>query len=376
MTRPKKRARELGIPFEGIPGARNAIVDVAPVAVGHATVIAEPNVHTGVTAIWPRGARDASPVFGGYAPLNGNGELTGAGWIDESGMIEGPIMLTNTYSVGTVRDGVLRYLRAHWKTLGLANQHEDYGALPVVAETWDGELNDIFGFHVTTEHVHDALANARDASAPEPIAEGNVGGGTGMTLFDFKGGTGTASRLVTWQLPKQARVKPKARQYTVGVLAQCNFGTQCDLLVAGVPIGAYFDPPRVSKTTPRRRHKGSVIVVIATDAPLPPHVLRRLARRAGLGIARVGAISEDTSGDLFLAFSTAEREQVETVVETEILNALFEGVVLATEEAVVNALVAAETMQGPKRGRRRETYEAIDLARLRRYLRKHARLVD
>jgi D-aminopeptidase len=353
MAKSPRRARDHGIPFEGTPGPRNALVDVGRIAVGHRTVIAEPKVHTGVTVIWPRGTASALPVHAGYAAANGNGELTGAAWIAEGGVIEGPLALTNTYSVGTVRDALLRYLRAHWKQLGLAKLQPDYGALPVVAETWDGELNDIFGFHVTAEHVHEALAAATDASAPEPIAEGNVGGGTGMTLFDFKGGIGTASRIVG--------------RHRVAVLAQCNFGTLYDLVVAGVPVGRYWDRAGLSKSKPKRKHKGSVIGVIATDAPLVPHQLARLARRATHGIARVGAISEDTSGDLFVAFSTGERADAEPVIATDVLDGLFSGVVHATEEAVINALVAARTVKH---------YEQIDIARLRRALRKHARLVE
>jgi len=353
MPKAPKRARDLGIPFPGTPGPRNAIVDVGRVAVGHRTVIEDPKVYTGVTAIWPRGTASALPVCAGYHAANGNGELTGAAWIDEGGVIEGPLALTSTYAIGAVRDGLLRNLRASWRALGLGKQEADYGALPVVAETWDGELSDIFGFHVTADHAREALAAATDASSPAPIAEGNVGGGTGMTMFDFKGGIGTSSRV--------------AGKHVVGVLAQCNFGTLHDLIVAGLPVGRYWDPQAVSKTRPRRKHKGSVIVVIATDAPLVPHQLRRLAKRATHGIARVGAISEDTSGDLFVAFSTGELADARAVMPTERLDALFAAVVHATEEAVINALVAARTVKD---------YKAISITKLQRTLSEHAVLLE
>jgi D-aminopeptidase len=353
----KPRARALGIPFGGIPGGRNAIVDVGKIAVGH-TTLNRGRVHTGVTAIWPRGKHDARAVSAGLFSLNGYGELTGSHWIEESGTFEGPITLTNTYSVGTARNGVLRYIRKHWRALQLRDEAADYCAMPVVAETWDGELNDIFGFHVTEAHVQQALAKATDKSSKRPIEEGNVGGGTGMTLFDFKGGTGTSSRIVA---PHGTR-----KRYRVGALAQCNFGTLRDLVVAGVPVGAMFE--HNWNLAPKKTNGGSVIVIIATDAPLLPHSLKRLARRASLGIARVGSISEDNSGDIFLAFSTSPLESGAHMFSTETFNALFEGVVQATEEAVINALVAAETIRGTP-------YPAIDIAALQDCLAYHARLV-
>jgi len=337
MTTPAKpRSRDLGVPFEGTPGPLNTITDVAGVEVGHTTlvrgegklVVGRGPVRTGVTAVLPRGKDSLDPVFAAWFPLNGNGELTGAAWIDESGLLEGPVTITNTHSVGVVRDAVVRWLVERDSTIPWA--------LPVVTETYDGFLNDINGFHVRSEHVFAVLASA----APGPVAEGNVGGGTGMRAFGFKAGIGTASRV----LPAGAG------GFTVGVLVQANYGKREHLLVAGVPIGREI--PDLMPTE-GDRGDGSAVVVVATDAPLLPHQLRRLGKRAALGLARTGSIAENTSGDLVLAFSTANRGLGEkqrvvdvAVLPNDQLTPLFAATVQATEEAVVNALVAAETMTG------------------------------
>jgi D-aminopeptidase len=331
---PRPRARDLGVPFEGAPGPYNAITDVAGVEVGHRTLIAGEGelkvgagpVRTGVTAVLPRGRASTDPVFAGWFALNGNGEMTGTAWIEESGFLEGPVLLTNTSSVGTVRDAAVRWM--------VARGTRQPWVLPVVAETYDGHLNDVHGFHVKEAHVVEALEAARSGV----LAEGNVGGGTGMTCFEFKGGIGTSSRRLT------------ARQgaYVVGVLVQANFGVRHQLLIAGFPVGR-----EITEGTFRKKEEGSIIVVIATDAPLLPHQLKRLARRAALGLARTGSVSGNTSGDLFLAFSTANQQAAGrdgpvnlTMLPNERIDALFEATAQATEEAVVNALVAAETMTG------------------------------
>jgi L-aminopeptidase/D-esterase-like protein len=365
----KCRARDLGVPFEGNPGRHNAITDVHGVEVGHATLISGKGalhvgkgpVRTGVTAILPRGKKDIRPVFAGWFSLNGNGEMTGTTWVEESGQLEGPILTTNTYSVGTVRDAVLAWLVKHFGgDLVEGKLGEDFGALPVVAETWDGDLNDIKGFHVKKKHVWQALDTARSGAVPE----GNVGGGTGMTLFDFKGGIGTASRV----LPKIAG------GYTVGVLGQCNFGERQQLLVAGVPVGRELHAERH-----RPREKGSVILVVATDAPLVPHQLKRLAKRCSHGLARTGSASGNGSGDIFIAFSTAnkkaftsEQRAKATLLANEEMDALFEATVQATEEAIINALVAAKTMTG----RDGNEYEAIPHDKLKEVLKRFNRLVE
>jgi len=330
-TGPKPRARDLGVPFEGTPGTHGAITDVAGVEVGHRTLISGEGalrvgvgpVRTGVTAVLPRGRGSGDPVFAAWFALNGNGEMTGTAWIEESGFLEGPILLTNTSSVGTVRDAAVRWMLSR----GFARQP---WVLPVVAETYDGHLNDVHGFHVKEEHVVEALESARSG----PVAEGNVGGGTGMTCFEFKGGIGTASRLV--------------EGHVVGVLVQANFGRRHQLMIAGVPVGR-----EITEGTFRKKEEGSIIAVVATDAPLLPHQLTRIARRAALGLARTGSVSGNTSGDLFLAFSTANPEASKrdglvslTMLPNERLDALFEATAQATEEAIVNALVAAETMTG------------------------------
>ena len=335
------RARDLGVPFEGQPGALNAITDVAGVTVGHVTLIEDlangRKVRTGVTAILPRGpdSRD-TPVYGGWFSLNGNGEMTGTAWIEESGQLEGPIMLTNTHSVGVVRDAVIA-----WRVkAGGADASGYWWSLPVVAETWDGHLNDINGFHVRPEHAMGAIAEAKGG----PVAEGNVGGGTGMVCHEFKCGIGTASR----------RAKAADGDYTVGVLVQANYGLRDTLRIAGVPVGQHLRKDRVyTDTNPAASDTGSIIIVVGTDAPLLPHQLKRLARRAALGLARMGSIAGNGSGDLFVAFSTANAAALagqplatSTSIGNDHLDPLFAATVQATEEAITNALVAARDMQG------------------------------
>jgi D-aminopeptidase len=306
------RASQLGIPLDGVPGPLDAITDVPGVAVGHTTLISGSGklrvgagpVRTGVTAIFPRGTGDLSHVFAGWFSLNGNGEMTGTAWIDDYGLLLYPITITNTNSVGTVRDAVIEWGRT--RIPGVFNC-----CLPAVAETWDGDLNDIYGFHVTKEHVFAALAAAK----PGPVVEGNVGGGTGMQCLRFKGGVGTASR----------RLSDRAGGFTVGVLVQCNFGLRRQLRIAGVPVGQEISEPkpcyntdtqlgleqaemRCPRGVDREREQGSIIAIIATDAPLLPHQLRRVARRAVLGVGRMGGIAGAGSGDLFLAFPLPERK--------------------------------------------------------------------
>jgi D-aminopeptidase len=359
------RARDLGVPFEGTPGRLDAITDVKGVEVGYRTLISGEGklqvgigpVRTGVTAIFPRGKNAVDPVFAGWFTENGNGEMTGTTWVEESGFLYGPVMITNTHSVGVVRDTVIAWQLKH----GTPVPADDWWSLPVVAETWDGYLNDINGFHVKPE---DAIAAMEDAHSGA-IAEGNVGGGTGMICFDFKGGTGTASRTLT----------EKQGGYTLGVLVQCNFGTRHLLRVAGTPTG--YEIPGKSVWDD---DTGSIIVVVATDAPLLPTQLKRIAKRVTLGLGRLGSISGDGSGDIFIAFSTANSgaglsEKKAATVEmlpNDRMDALFEATVQATEEAVVNALVGAKTMTGAD-GR---TVEALSHDRLREVLRKYNRLVE
>ncbi len=347
----KPRARNLGIPFDGTPGRFNAITDVSGVEVGFTTLIDGPNVRTGVTAILPRGKRSNDPTFAGWWSLNGNGEMTGTTWVEEGGFLEGPVFITNTHSVGVVRDASIKWSIDH----GFLKQP---WSLPVVAETWDGGLNDINGFHVKPEHVIAAL----DGASSGPVAEGNVGGGTGMRCYGFKCGTGTASR----------RFDAAAGGYTVGVLVQANHGTRNLLRVAGVPVGQ-----ELSDNTPAAAELGSIIIVVATDAPLLPHQLKRVARRTTLGLARTGSISANGSGDIFMAFSTANAGAAAAadaasvaMMSNERISTVFEATVQATEEAIINALVAAETMTGIDGHR----VEAIDHARLREILRKYNRL--
>jgi D-aminopeptidase len=334
------RARDLGVPFEGTPGPLNAVTDVPGVTVGQVTLIADladgRKVRTGVTAILPRG-RDSldTPVYGAWFPLNGNGEMTGTAWIEESGNVEGPVMLTNTHSVGAVRDAVIAWrVRA-----GGADASGYWWSLPVVAETWDGHLNDINGFHVRPEDAFRAL----DAAAPGPVAEGNVGGGTGMICHEFKCGIGTASRLVS----------VAGGEYTLGVIVQANYGIRDTLRIAGVPVGQELRSDRIYTDPALAGDTGSIIVVVATDAPLLPHQLKRIARRPALGLGRMGSYAGNGSGDIFLAFSTANAGALKgaplaqsTSLGNDDLDPLFEATVQATEEAIVNALVAARDMQG------------------------------
>jgi D-aminopeptidase len=356
------RARDLGVPFEGTPGELNAITDVRGVEVGQTTliegegklIVGQGPVRTGVTAILPLGRDNSNTsVPGAVFSYNGNGEMTGSEWVEESGFLEGPVLLTNTHSVGVVHDAVIE-----WGTRKFPGT--EHFSLPVVAETWDGALNDINGFHVKKEDVFRALDSAKSGA----VAEGNVGGGTGMRAFGFKAGTGTASRVLQGE-----------SGFTVGVLVQANFGRRESLVIAGVPVGKEIsDLQPVIHRDPER--EGSLLVVIATDAPLLPHQLKRLAKRAALGMARTGAISTDSSGDLFIAFSTAtparagDREQWSTL-KNENLDPLLTATVQATEEAIINALVAAKTM----RGINGNTFSALPHDRLREVLGKYNRLV-
>jgi D-aminopeptidase len=352
------RARALGIPFDGTPGALNAITDVAPVAVGYTTLIegsGEHAVRTGVTAILPRGRGSLQkPVFAGVFSLNGNGELTGTHWIEESGFLEGPVMITGTHSVGTVRDAVIA-----WRIKqGRPDPSGYWWSLPVVGETWDGDLSDAKAFPVKAEHVFAALENAHAGGA---LAEGNVGGGTAMICHEYKCGTGTSSRVV----------EIGGQRYTVGVLVQANYGVRSELRIAGVPVGKFLPPARRDP-----QDSGSIIIVIATDAPLMPQQLKRLARRASLGLARNGSYAGDGSGDLFLAFSTANPGvsqvasfDVHTLANGQ-LNPLFLATVQGVEESIVNALVAAQTMTGVN-GR---TVPAIDTGELQKILKRFERL--
>jgi L-aminopeptidase/D-esterase-like protein len=345
MEAQKTRARDIGIPFPGSPGTFNAITDVHGVEVGYSTIITGEGknirgkgpARTGVTAILPRG-RMNNPVYSNWYSLNGNGEMTGTTWITESGFLEGPIMITNTNSVGVVRDAVLKwYIRMGW-------YKEDFWyTYPVVAETYDGFLNDIYGFHVQESNAYEAL----DKAATGHIAEGNVGGGTGMMCLGFKGGTGTSSRVITI----------KDSNYTVGVLVQANFGKKNQLTIAGVHVGRELSDTLNNelKAAPSYRQEGdgSIIVVVATDAPLLPHQLKRIAQRVSLGIGRVGGEGTNGSGDIFIAFSTAnpmafQRDQVAKVdqLPNDLINPLFEATIQATEEAIINAMVAAETTEG------------------------------
>jgi D-aminopeptidase len=351
------RGRDLGIPFDfGRPGPHNAITDVPGVEVGHVTLVQGASVRTGVTAVLPRGRGDEGlqPCFAGYYSLNGNGEMTGIAWLEEAGVLEGPVLITNTNAVGVIRDAVIQYAQQRWGARG--GWTEAIWSLPVVAETWDGTLNDIYGGHVKAEHARQAIEAAR----PGPVAEGAVGGGTGMIAFEFKGGIGTSSRVLS----------EADGGYTVGVLVQANFGLRHQLRVAGVPVGQELRNNLVySKET------GSIIIVVATNAPLLPHQAKRLARRAALGLARTGSVAGNGSGDLFIAFSTTSTGEGKgpvtvSMLPNDLAGPLFEATVGATEEAIVNALVAARTMTG-KDGK---TVHAIPHDRLREILQRHGRL--
>ena len=362
----KDRARALGIPFDGTPGPLDAITDISGVEVGFTTLIkgqgkleiGKGPVRTGVTAIFPRG-KVWDPVFGGFYSFNGNGEITGIQWLQESGFLEGPITITNTHSVGLARDAVIEWENKHKLYSPLVR--DIYWLMPVVTETYDGTLNDINGFHVGKEDVFAAL----DAAKPGPVAEGNVGGGTGMALHQFKGGTGTASR----QLPADKG------GYTVGVLVQANYGTRAALTVAGVPVGKEI--PDLMPTINLPQSTGSIVVVVATDAPLLPTQLNRLARRAPLGIGRTGGLGSNGDGDLVIAFSTAnpgaaKRNGVADLkmLPNDKMDDLMLATVQATEEAIINALVAAETLKG----RDDNVLYAIPHDRLREALKKYNRL--
>jgi len=365
----KPRARDLGVPFDGTPGPLNAITDVEGVTVGHTTLIfgegklevGKGPVRTGVTAVLPRGkdSKDAG-VFAGWWTLNGNGEMTGTTWVEESGFLIGPVMITNTHSVGVVRDAVIQWTVAHRKV----GPDDDWWSLPVVAETWDGWLNDINGFHVKPEHAVHALENAHGGA----VEEGAVGGGTGMICNGFKGGIGTSSR----------KLPARDGGYTVGVLVQCNYGSRENFRVAGIPVGREIlseDPYAFAPEDITER--GSIIVIVATDAPLLPHQLKRLARRVSLGLGRDGSISGNGSGDIFIAFSTANAGAAATdhVVDlkmfpNDMLNPIFAATVEATEEAVINAMVAATTMTGIENHR----VSALPHDQLRAALKKYNRL--
>jgi D-aminopeptidase len=357
------RARDLGVPFDGTPGPLNAITDVKGVEVGHTTLISGTGplkvgvgpVRTGVTAVFPRGKSSLDAVFGGWFALNGNGEMTGTTWLEESGLLDGPVMITNTHSVGVVRDAVIA-----WRVKHAPPDEEGYSwSLPVVAETADDDLNDMNGFHVKPEHVFHALDTAQGG----PVEEGSVGGGTGMICNEFKGGIGTSSR----------QLDAKFGGYTVGVLVQCNYGRRSQLRIAGVPVGREIPDHLV-----RDEDIGSIIAVVATDAPLIPTQLKRVARRVSLGLGRDGSFASDGSGDIFIAFSTANPGikgatglHPLTMLPNQRLNPIFLATVQATEEAVVNAMVAAKTMKGIN------DYEVIGLPhdRLREILKKYNRLV-
>ena len=358
----KPRARDLGVPFDGTPGTNNAITDVKGVEVGHTTLISGEGkleigkgpVRTGVTAIHPRGKASNDAVFAAWFTLNGNGEMTGTTWVDDSGFLNGPVMITNTHSVGVVRDAVIA-----WKVKrGTPDMEGYWWSLPVVAETWDGYLNDINGFHVKPEDAFHALDTAHSG----PIEEGNVGGGTGMICNQFKGGIGTSSRVLD----------AKLGGYTVGVLVQCNYGSREQLRIAGINVGR-----EIPERTIFQDDLGSIIVVLATDAPLIPTQLKRVARKISLGLGRDGSYSGDGSGDIFIAFSTANPGAVGsqglhqlTMLPNDSLDPIFLATVQATEEAVVNAMVAAETMTGINN----HTVIALPHERLREALRKYNRL--
>jgi D-aminopeptidase len=381
----KARARELGLPIGGTPGALDAITDVAGVEVGHTTLISGSGrlvlgkgpVRTGVTVVHPRGKANPDPVFASWFTLNGNGEMTGTTWVQESGLLEGPVAITNTHSVGIVRDAIIR-----WE-VGLKNALQPWW-LPVVAETYDGTLNDISGFHVTPEHVLAALDGAKGGLP----AEGNVGGGTGMVCHGFKGGIGTASRKL-----------PEAQGgYTVGVLVQCNYGLRRDLRIAGVPVGEEIpdltacvagDGPLPEGSSRQRcgaaaapreeqREQGSIIVIVATDAPLLPHQLKRVATRVSLGIGRQGGFGGNSSGDIFVAFSTANprawHDDVPVrdvkMLPNDRISPIFQATAQATEAAITNALLAAETMTGADDVR----VYAMPVERMLAAMRKYGRL--
>src|SRR6185369_14490425 len=360
----KPRARDLGVPFDGKTGVFNAITDVKGVEVGHTTLISGQGklqvgvgpVRTGVTAILPRGRASSDPAFAAWFTMNGNGEMTGTTWVEDSGFLDGPVMITNTHSVGVVRDAVIA-----WRVKQGKPDTEGYWwSLPVVAETWDGYLNDINGFHIKPEHAFHALETAHSGA----VEEGNVGGGTGMICNEFKGGIGTSSRTLD----------TKEGGYTIGVLVQCNYGSRDELRIAGVPVGREIQQGKVW-----HEDVGSIIIVVATDAPLIPTQLKRVVRRASLGLARDGSYSGNGSGDIFIAFSTAnpgtegaKKPTTVTMIPNDDLDPIFLATVRATEEAIVNAMIAAETMTGVND----RTVIALPHDKLREVLKKHNRLVQ
>ena len=367
----KIRARDLGIPFNGSPGKYNSITDVEGVLVGHETIIegdgnlivGKGPIRTGITSILPRGM-NYDPVFAGWYSLNGNGEMTGTTWVEESGFLEGPIMITNTHSVGVVRDAVIEwsYKNKFYKTL--YNIKDLFWTLPVVAETYDGSLNDINGFHVKKEHAFNALNSAKGGI----ISEGNVGGGTGMICHGFKGGIGTSSR----------KIDLKEKKYTLGVLVQANYGNRKELTIAGVPVGKEIENllPKITFGE-KQEGLGSIIVIVATDAPLLPNQLKRLARRVPLGISRVGGFGSNGSGDIFITFSTANpgafnREEIRNInfLPNDLMNPFLSATTQATEEAIVNALISAETMTGINNN----TVYNLPHDRLKNILKKYNRL--
>ncbi|GAC1634267.1 MAG: P1 family peptidase [Candidatus Acidiferrum sp.] len=369
QEKPKPRARDLGVPFDGTPGPNNAITDVAGVLVGHTTLISGEGklqvgkgpVRTGVTAVLPRGKNSMNdPVFAGWFSQNGNGEMTGTTWVEESGFLEGPVMITNTHSVGVVRDAVIQWRVNH----GQPDPTGYWWSLPVVAETWDGWLNDINGFHVKPEHAFHAIDSAHSGA----VEEGNVGGGTGMICNEFKGGIGTSSRIV----------KLDEGTFTVAALVQCNYGRRPQLRIAGVPVGKEIpEAPAYSSASFDGAERGSIIVVVATDAPLLSHQLKRLARRVSLGLGRNGSVSGDGSGDIFIAFSTANAgaSKEKGVAELKMLpngnlDSVFAATVQSVEEAIVNAMVAAETITGIENHK----VVALDHEKLRAVLKKYNRL--
>ena len=357
-----QRARDLGVPFEGTPGPLNAITDIAGVEVGHTTLVEGDSTRTGVTVIWPRGKSSEDPAFGGWFSQNGNGEMTGTAWVEESGFVDGPIFITNTHSVGTVRDASIAWFVDHKRKPGTNSlAGGGFWSLPIVAETYDGFLNDTNGFHVKPDHVFRAMDSSRAGAVPE----GNVGGGTGMICFGFKGGIVTSSRI--------------AGKYRVAALVQCNCGAKRQLRIGGVPVGAELEKQAIATAAVKPpEDTGSIIIAIATDAPLLPHQMKRLARRATMGLARLGATSSNGSGDIFIAFSTANPQASKPTNETatismlpnDALSPIFEATVQATEEAITNALVAAQDMTGYAA----HTVKAMPHDQLQQLLKKYNRL--
>lgn len=362
------RARDLGLLFDGTTGPNNAITDVQGVEVGVSTifsgegnlVVGKGPARTGVTVVFPKGKDYKERVFAAWFSLNGNGEMTGTTWIEESGCLGSPILITNTHSVGTVRDAVIQWNAQRGRSDGYSGDF----SLPVVTETWDGFLNDIDGFHVKKEHVVQAIESAKGG----PVPEGNVGGGTGMIAHEFKGGTGTSSR----------KLDQKEGGYTIGVLVQANYGRRPLFSDLGVPVGKEITD---LLPTPGRRDDGggSIIVVLATDAPLLPHQLKRVARRVALGVGNMGGRGEDTSGDIFIAFSTANPEAAKTkglaqltMLPNEAINPIFIAAVDAVEEAIVNAMIAAKDMVG----RDGNKVYALPHDRLREVMKKYNRLEE